>query len=49
MGEGTSVAKLPSTVTVPIEVGQEYDFVVQNQHLRFFDKLTGVRTAPKSL
>jgi len=47
IGAGTSVAKLPSTVTTPIETGQSYGFAVQNQHLRFFDKQAGVRMMPK--
>ncbi len=38
------VAKLPSAITTPVEVGARYDFGVQKQHLRFFDKTTGLRT-----
>jgi multiple sugar transport system ATP-binding protein len=43
------VAKLPSTVTTPIEPGESYQFVVQAEHLKFFDKETGLRTQPKPL
>lgn len=46
--EGTTVvSKLPSTVTIPLEPGELYEFVVQAQDLRFFDKTTGVRTDPR--
>lgn len=38
------VAKLPSTVTVPIEPGESYDFAVQKEDLAFFDKTNGLRT-----
>ena len=41
------VAKLPSTVTTPIETGGSYQFVVQKQHLKFFNKETGLRTEPE--
>ncbi|MFQ5924283.1 MAG: ABC transporter ATP-binding protein [Anaerolineales bacterium] len=37
------VAKLPSSITNPVEAGIRYDFVVQREHLRFFDKTTGLR------
>ena len=47
-GEANTVAKLPSTVTLPIESNESYQFVVENQHLRFFDKPTGLRTESKS-
>ena len=40
-----TVAKLSSELKIPIEAGQSYDFVVQKQQLRFFDKATGRRTA----
>ncbi|RME84311.1 MAG: ATP-binding cassette domain-containing protein, partial [Caldilineae bacterium] len=36
-----TISKLPSTVTVPIEAGNDYTFVIEAQHLRFFDKTTG--------
>jgi len=37
------VSKLPSTVSVEIEAGQVYDFVVATENLRYFDKATGQR------
>lgn len=40
----TSMAKLPSTVTVPIETGENYEFAIQEKDLAFFDKATGLRT-----
>lgn len=43
------VAKLPSTVTVDIEAGHSYEFVVPAQHVKFFDKTTGLRTEPEPL
>jgi len=43
------ISKLPSTVTVPIEGGQSYQFVIQEKHLRFFDMNTGQRTEPESI
>jgi multiple sugar transport system ATP-binding protein len=46
-GQTETMAKLPSTVTVSIEPGQDYEFVVPNENLRFFDKETGLRTAPR--
>jgi multiple sugar transport system ATP-binding protein len=45
--DNLTVSKLPSTVTVPIEEGETYDFVVEEQHLRYFDKDTGLQTAPQ--
>ena len=44
-----TIAKLPSTVSVPIEEGETYDFVIEEQHLKFFDKETGLKTAPQPL
>lgn len=45
--EHKTVARLPSLVTVPIEAGESYEFVVQKQDLSFFDKSTGRRTQPQ--
>ncbi|HEX6386674.1 MAG TPA: ABC transporter ATP-binding protein [Anaerolineae bacterium] len=42
--DNRTVSKLPSTVMVPVEVGEVYDFVVQRKDLNFFDKSTGLRT-----
>lgn len=39
-GETHVISKLPSAITVLVETGNTYDFVVQSQHLRFFDKTT---------
>lgn len=47
--ESKTVAKLPWTVTKPIEPGQSYEFVVQAEDLKFFDKQTGLRTQPESV
>lgn len=43
------VSKLPSTVTVPVQPGKTYDFVVPRQHVKFFDKSTGLRTEPETV
>ena len=47
--EKQTIAKLPSTVTVPIEEDEIHDFVIEEQHLKFFDKETGLKTAPQPL
>jgi multiple sugar transport system ATP-binding protein len=47
--DGRIISKLPSTVTVPIEPGKCYEFGVQAEHLKFFDKETGLRTEPETL
>lgn len=39
------IAKIPSAVDVQIGINQAYEFAVAEQHLRFFDKQTGTRTA----
>lgn len=46
-GDTISVSKLPSTVAVPIEPGQRYEFVIQPENIRFFDKITGRRIEAK--
>jgi multiple sugar transport system ATP-binding protein len=43
------LARLPSTVTVKIEPGTEYNFTVPEQELRFFDKSTELRIAPQPI
>jgi len=48
-GSSRVVAKLPSTVMVPIEVGESYEFVVRKEHLRFYDKATGKRIEPQPM
>jgi multiple sugar transport system ATP-binding protein len=47
--ENRTIAKLPSTVTVPIELEESYEFAIEEQHLRFFDKSTGLRTKPEAI
>jgi multiple sugar transport system ATP-binding protein len=44
-----TIAKLPSTVAVPIEADTDYDFVVRDDNLRFFDKSTGLRLPPQAI
>lgn len=45
--EGQLVAaKIPSIVTVPVESGNIYEFVVERSRLRFFDKTTEERVDP---
>ncbi len=48
-GDTKTMARLPSTVTVPIEPGGDYEFVVPAKELKFFDRDTGLRTGPKPL
>ncbi|MFQ5898784.1 MAG: ABC transporter ATP-binding protein [Candidatus Methylomirabilia bacterium] len=43
------IAKLPSTVTVPIGQGETYEFAVREKDLKFFDPATGLRTGRRSL
>jgi multiple sugar transport system ATP-binding protein len=42
--EDRTVAKLPSTVKVSVEPGNQYNFAVHTDDLRYFDKGTGLRT-----
>lgn len=44
-----AVARLPSTVSIRIQAGVSYDFVVPVKELRFFDRATGLRTVPQPL
>ncbi len=48
-GDTKTLARLPSTVTVPIQPGESYEFVVPAKDVKFFDRDTGLRTAPKPL
>src|SRR6266540_1793915 len=41
------IARLPSTVTAPVEVGTGNQFVVARSDLRFFDGQSGERTKPE--
>jgi multiple sugar transport system ATP-binding protein len=45
--ENRAISKLPSTVTAPIELGQTYGFVVQEENIKQFDKNTGLRIMPE--
>ncbi|HLA44436.1 MAG TPA: ABC transporter ATP-binding protein [Aggregatilineales bacterium] len=40
------VSKVPSLVTLPIEADNTYNFVVQEDDLKYFDSETGKRTSP---
>ncbi len=44
-----TMSRLPTTVPVTAEAGQQYEFVVREQDLRFFDRTTGKRTAPREI
>jgi multiple sugar transport system ATP-binding protein len=49
LGKDTrAIARLPSTVVTPLAVGQTADFAVPVEKLRFFDKDSGLRTAPSA-
>jgi multiple sugar transport system ATP-binding protein len=43
------IARLPATLTVKVEPGTSYDFVVPEDELRFFDKSTELRIAPQTI
>ena len=48
IGEETRViARLPATVTTPIEAGDVHEFAVHERDLRFFDAESGERAAPE--
>jgi multiple sugar transport system ATP-binding protein len=48
IGAGTRViARLPATVTTPLEAGDRRQFAVHEDDLRFFDNDSGERTAPQ--
>ena len=44
-----AVAKIPSTVSLPLRTGESHVFAVAREDLRFFDKTTGLRTEPRPL
>jgi ABC-type sugar transport system ATPase subunit len=47
LGEETRViTRLPATVTLPVEPGEEHTFAVAADRLRFFDANTGERSEP---
>lgn len=39
------IARLPATVTTPLEAGETREFAIHERDLRFFDADTGKRTA----
>jgi len=43
------IARLPSTVMVPIQPGESHEFAVAEAELKFFDKATELRIAPRPL
>src|ERR1051325_4308002 len=43
------IARLPSTVAVPIEAEKTYDFAVEQKELKFFDAKTELRAAARPL
>ncbi len=43
------IARLPSTVMVPIQPGESYEFAVAEADLKFFDKSTELRIGPRPL
>jgi len=45
-GQSKIVTAIPSIVTLPIEAGRTYDFIVDRHDLSFFDKMTEMRIAP---
>jgi ABC-type sugar transport system ATPase subunit len=50
IGEDSRViARLPATVTVPLQPGETHQFAVHGDRLRFFDAESGLRTAPVSI
>lgn len=48
-GETRLTAKLPSAIPVPIKAGGTYNFIVLEEHLRFFDKDSGQRIQDRPL
>ena len=42
-------ARLPSTLSTPIEAGRGHEFALRDKDLRFFSAATGARTAPRAL
>jgi multiple sugar transport system ATP-binding protein len=45
-GKTKIVAKLPTLVTIPIDVNQTYEFLLDRQNLSYFDKATQTRIEP---
>ncbi|MCC6472425.1 MAG: ABC transporter ATP-binding protein [Burkholderiales bacterium] len=40
------IARLPSTITLPIESGKRYEFAVRTREIKYFDRETGLKRAP---
>jgi ABC-type sugar transport system ATPase subunit len=47
--EARVIARLPATVTTPLEAGETREFAVHERDLRFFDAETGERTEPRPM
>jgi multiple sugar transport system ATP-binding protein len=47
--DARAIARLPATLAAPVAVGDAHDFVVGAMDLKFFDRATGVRAAPRPL
>ena len=43
------ISNLPSTMILPIQQGETYEFAVKQKDLKFFDRATGLRTDPRPL
>jgi hypothetical protein len=43
------IVNLPFTVHLPVTEGQAYEFSIKKSDLKFFDKGTGLRVAPRPL
>ncbi len=43
------VARLPGNVSIPVEAGHTYPFSVPRREIRYFDRLTGLRTEGTAL
>jgi len=43
------IADLPSTMILSVQVGETHEFAVPQKELKFFDRATGLRTAPRPL
>lgn len=45
-GETEAISRLSSEERIPLQTGETYEFVVEEERLRFFDKESGLRTEP---
>ena len=46
--EAATIAKVPLNVSISIQEGHVYEFAVLAQNIKFFDKVTGLRTEKRS-